>query len=277
VPLRYTITPFDVPGSTSTNALGINNSGQIVGYYTDSAGAQHGFLDTNGAFTTLPFVPTGINNVGQIVGLSGNNLILDTNDTITNIALTALPGFIGLPSIVSENVPKINDLGQIVGNYSDYYYGIRGFIYTNGTFTLLPGANPNNNEETITAYGINNAGQTLLTIVYIASIETYLYQNGQYATPIFPNLVSGVALNNVGQALGYQPVSTYIYKTASLVLSTCPNRMNPLTSTMPESSWEGMFSLRPYPNQLRCCYMRLGCSVWVRLSDASTRLKAVCD
>ena len=60
-----------------TNALGINDRGQIVGDYCDSSGNNcHGFLDTNGHFTTIedPNAPPGstfpdlINNVGQIFG-----------------------------------------------------------------------------------------------------------------------------------------------------------------------------------------------------------------
>ena len=35
-----------------TIANGINDSGQIVGYYNDATG-QHGFLDIDGAFTTI--------------------------------------------------------------------------------------------------------------------------------------------------------------------------------------------------------------------------------
>jgi probable HAF family extracellular repeat protein len=34
---------FDVPGSLSTSALGINDDGVIVGTYTDKHGVDHGF------------------------------------------------------------------------------------------------------------------------------------------------------------------------------------------------------------------------------------------
>jgi uncharacterized membrane protein len=213
VPLNYTLTTIDVPGSTNTFIYGINNNDQLVGAYTDNTGAQHGFLDTNGAFTTLPFVPTGINNVGQIVGLSGNNLLLDTNGIITEIALTVLPRFDGLPYYMGDRIVKINDLGQIVGNYNDQYFGIRGFLYTNGEFTLLPAADPTY-EENITAHGINNAGQTLLTVVYEAGFGNYVYQNGQYTTRVLDcsgcAFVSGTALNNIGQALGTNGPGTYV-------------------------------------------------------------------
>ena len=39
-------TPVDVPGSTFTEALGINDRGQIVGFFGDSTGHTHGFLAT---------------------------------------------------------------------------------------------------------------------------------------------------------------------------------------------------------------------------------------
>jgi probable HAF family extracellular repeat protein len=73
-PLTYAYTPINVPDSSSTVGHSLNNAGQIVGAYTDSAGEGHGFLYSSGTYTTLD-VPggrfttlLGINNVGQIVG-----------------------------------------------------------------------------------------------------------------------------------------------------------------------------------------------------------------
>lgn len=60
-----TVTTFAVPGATGTlghsvgdftgtEATGINNAGQIVGYFTDAHGASHGFLrGSTGTFTTI--------------------------------------------------------------------------------------------------------------------------------------------------------------------------------------------------------------------------------
>ena len=63
------ITTVDVPGAISTDAYGINDLGQIVGWFDGQ-----GFLDVGGSFTTIN-VPGafsdgayGINNAGQIVG-----------------------------------------------------------------------------------------------------------------------------------------------------------------------------------------------------------------
>ena len=71
-PFRFT--SFDFPGAMLTNAQGINPEGDIVGFYLDTAGSQHGFLLRNGEFRELNFpdaegtAARGINPGGQIVG-----------------------------------------------------------------------------------------------------------------------------------------------------------------------------------------------------------------
>jgi len=82
-------TQLDDPDAGQTNCTGIapygyencstapstiNNLGQAVGWFVDGAGAAHGFLLSNGTYTTID-VPGavvtnafGINNAGQIVG-----------------------------------------------------------------------------------------------------------------------------------------------------------------------------------------------------------------
>ena len=39
-----TFTPIDVPGATFTDAIGINDRGQIVGDFTDAGGTVHGSI-----------------------------------------------------------------------------------------------------------------------------------------------------------------------------------------------------------------------------------------
>jgi probable HAF family extracellular repeat protein len=70
-----TFTTIDDPnGAEGTQAYGINNTGEIVGQYTDSSGKSHGFIDVNGTFTTIDdplgtnTTLTGINDAGQVVG-----------------------------------------------------------------------------------------------------------------------------------------------------------------------------------------------------------------
>jgi hypothetical protein len=71
---------LNVLGSTGIQALGLNNKGQMVGSYIDSAGNSHGFVnkestktfqsvdDPDGVGTT---VVNGINDKGDLVGFFG--------------------------------------------------------------------------------------------------------------------------------------------------------------------------------------------------------------
>ena len=72
-----TFATIDIPGAGSfTVAFGINNHGEIVGAYSDDAGA-HGFVLSNGTFTMISApsallfsVPFDIDDHGRIVGSS---------------------------------------------------------------------------------------------------------------------------------------------------------------------------------------------------------------
>ena len=66
--------PIDYPGAVLTNAQGINPLGDIVGFYRDTLGIQHGFLLSGGNFTSIDYpgaIATdarGISPSGDIVG-----------------------------------------------------------------------------------------------------------------------------------------------------------------------------------------------------------------
>ena len=78
-----TVTSFQAFGSTSTQALEIDDLGEIVGDYVDAGGVMHGFLDDAGAFSTIDplgsagTTANGINDKGQIVGfyVLGDNTV----------------------------------------------------------------------------------------------------------------------------------------------------------------------------------------------------------
>src|SRR5208282_5563232 len=70
----YGSTIISIPGAWSTDARGINDSGQVVGRYSGSTGNTHGFLWSGGSVTTIDCTgatlteANGINSSGQIVG-----------------------------------------------------------------------------------------------------------------------------------------------------------------------------------------------------------------
>jgi uncharacterized membrane protein len=115
-------TTIDVPGGMFTTASGINNSGQIVGQFTDAFGLIHGFVDMGGSVTTVD-VPGatsteafGINDSGQIVGIFYDAFgaihgFVDTGGSFTTVDV---PG----STLGTTIVNGINDSGQVVGYFS---------------------------------------------------------------------------------------------------------------------------------------------------------------
>jgi uncharacterized membrane protein len=80
----FTFTTIDFPGAFSTEALGINDSGQVVGAYNENLPGAGGFLLSGGNFTTVNFpgpgiqetFAEGINDRGQVVGGYGPRSIV---------------------------------------------------------------------------------------------------------------------------------------------------------------------------------------------------------
>ena len=68
-------TPIDFPLATSTSAFGINDTGEIAGFYSDAAGNVHGFIFAGSAFSTVEVAGargtqlTRIKNGGQVTGI----------------------------------------------------------------------------------------------------------------------------------------------------------------------------------------------------------------
>ena len=97
-----TITSLQAPGAVSTQALGVNDLGQIVGDYLTSGGSIFGFVDIGGIFETLDppgatsSTADGINDLGQIVGFytdaNGNTIGFETQISETPLPAT-LPLF----------------------------------------------------------------------------------------------------------------------------------------------------------------------------------------
>ena len=132
---QYTYTTFDVPGTSDTEAFGINQAGQIVGANSNSSGVSHGFLrDVDSSYTRFDVpgarstVALGINDASQIVGYYASSgvfhgFLRDVDGSYTTF---------DPPGSISTYPFKINDLGQIVGYYGDARFFYHGFVATPG-------------------------------------------------------------------------------------------------------------------------------------------------
>jgi probable HAF family extracellular repeat protein len=144
--------------------------GQIAGYYQDSSGLEHGFLDNRGTYTridppgSVSTTVTGINNKGQIVGYyeesSGGpaQSFLYSRGTYT---------VLDVPGATNTLAYSVNDSGQITGFYQDSGGQEHGFLYSRGTYTTInpPGgigatANRINNSGQVVGYSFGNGIET---------------------------------------------------------------------------------------------------------------------
>jgi uncharacterized membrane protein len=121
---------IDFPGAVFTRAAGINARGEIVGTYrlpADPPNARHGFLFSEGLFTTIDppgavFTnPLGISEWGDIVGRFC--LTTPCQPHGPNVHGFLLRGgeftTVDVPGARGTNAWKINARGDIVGGYTD--------------------------------------------------------------------------------------------------------------------------------------------------------------
>lgn len=138
-----TFTPIVIPvaGALGVFANGINGVGHVVGFYYDSAGKSHGFLQAGTSFTTIDApsgvygtVCTGINATDQIVGYYYDTAFKPHGFLYAGGTFTTLD-FLGAGAYYSY-ATGINGLGQVVG----YYYGTTGFqgwLMTGGAMSQI--------------------------------------------------------------------------------------------------------------------------------------------
>ena len=175
---------FDTATSTYTTlnptqhstATGINDLGQVVGYI----GTQYlksFLLDTaTGNLTTLadPLAPAvgatiaeGINNAGQILGYYTSPTMVGihgsfyggTSEGFLYTISTGTYTELAEPNASGDTYPiAINNLGQIVGTYSDASNNVFSFLYdtASGSYTDLTGPAGSVYSE---VRGINDSGQ----------------------------------------------------------------------------------------------------------------------
>jgi uncharacterized membrane protein len=161
-----TFATIDFPDSTSTIAIDISATGEIVGSYNDAKGTHGYLLSRNGQFTPID-VPganftraAGINPGGDIVG----TYRLSTDPAMARHGFLLSKGAfnpIDPPGAVFTNPLGINSEGDIVGRFcttlpcSSDRENVHGFLLSQGQFTTIdiPGARGTN------AWKINPRGE----------------------------------------------------------------------------------------------------------------------
>jgi probable HAF family extracellular repeat protein len=214
---------FFFPG---TDATGVNNRGQVVGFYIDQNNVEHSFLYSDGQFTTIdpPGAannpgpsPLALVNVDQAVSINKQGQIVggytDANGMTHGYLLShGQYTTLDYPGAASTIALGINDHGQIVGYYIDSSGVEHGFLLSHGQYTAIndPNAGTGNQQGT-TAFQINNSGQIVGWYVDSANVaHGFLLSGGQYTTLDEPNAGTGAGqgtfsegINASGQIVGY--------------------------------------------------------------------------
>ena len=148
---------YDVPGSLKTVFYGLNNAGQVVGYYEDTNEVAHGVVVQDGELTQFDFpgaAATTIFGVSESGLLIGN--ILEA-DGVTH-------GFVGdkqfdVPGAMATYADDMNAEGILVGSYIDsdgIYHGYMG--RPDGSFIAFDYPGASLSLEFLFVNAINDAG-----------------------------------------------------------------------------------------------------------------------
>ena len=191
-PPDYAWASIDYPGAAFTDAFGVNNVGQVVGFAFDEDGnvlASFSYDSIKARYATIAPVPgsletdvAGVNDSGVMVG----ELTFDgvTGSAFARSKKGAYTVF-SHPDCTETLARDINDAGLVSGLGVDCQASATvGFIYdpARNAFTdFLPGPN------TI-AHGINNQGQVVGSVTLDAGVACSSCLSGRYG---FLRAVSG--------------------------------------------------------------------------------------
>jgi probable HAF family extracellular repeat protein len=173
-------------------ANGINDSGQVVGYWASSEGqintGAHPWLYSNGTMTSLP-VPSGltapscqageINNSGQIIGSCDTNNAQTNHPVLWQNGTVTVLGTLGGLQVL--DLTGINNLGQIVGWGDTSTGAAHGFLDSNGTVTDLGAFLPNGLNDNGVIVGTElNGGAFIYSGGTVQDLNTLIPANSGY-------------------------------------------------------------------------------------------------
>ena len=214
--LSVTFTGIDYSGAMSIYALGINNNGQVVGYYSSTT-SVHGYLlsGDGGSFSTIDH-PSASSTI--VYGISSNGTAVGSFCPITRCYLGVANGFVRVRANYTEiKAPSACSVGGqtasspygissdgtlIVGSVEDCSGFQHGWLLSHGTFTTIdyPGSGQN------LATGVNDAGQ-IVGFDWTGSgpYQGWSYSNGAFTSINYPGAASTrlQGINGAGDIVGF--------------------------------------------------------------------------
>jgi hypothetical protein len=208
---------------TFNQELGINNSGQIAGYFGSGAPGHpnQGYTVASPytSFTSENFPGsvqtqvTGLNNIGTTVGfysftnmgvgLDANFGFVDVGGTFTDATDPAALG----AALVTDQLLGVNDSNVAVGFYTNAAGITYGYTYNIASKAFSANiVDPDGNGTNTTAAAINNSGEIAGSFTSATgATEGFLDNSGTFTTVDVPGSMATflLGLNNTGEAVGY--------------------------------------------------------------------------
>jgi hypothetical protein len=134
---KFTTVAF--PKSNGTEATGINDSGEVVGLYLDSANVQHGFLKKGTKYTSIDVKGDsspdayGINNAGDITVYALNSAGSGYVSYIYNGKKFKPVGYPKAGTLGSV-AHAVNNKGSVTGTYYDSAGDVHGWLLDGGKY-----------------------------------------------------------------------------------------------------------------------------------------------
>jgi PEP-CTERM motif len=204
------------PGSVQTQVTGINNAGLTVGFYIDTAGANHGFFFSGTTFTTIDNPLTtatpafnqllGVNNADLAAGFY-NDLAGASHGYVATLGLSPTFTPVNVAGATSLTATGINDADLVSGFYLNAAGNTLGFLQKEDGSGLVSFEVPG---STFTQFfGVNNNGVAVGDFIDAGGKMhglTYDMLNGTFNSVDDPFGIGTTTFNGIndkGQIVGF--------------------------------------------------------------------------
>ncbi len=213
---NFTAENFPSAGETQTQVTGINNLGNTVGFWVDSSGANHGFTDIGGVFTSLDDPGSTATPVfTQFLGVNDSDEVAGFfTDAAGNQNAFTMAGGVFTPinplDASSATATDVNNSGAVSGfltstvngdtyGFLDVSNTIQTFLYPGSTFTQFLGLN---NEGLIVGDYVDAAGNTH-GLVFDDLTDSWQTVDDPFAVGGTGNGTTVNGINDDGQIAGF--------------------------------------------------------------------------
>jgi hypothetical protein len=147
ISVEQRVTTFSVPGATATYAYQVNDSDQIIGYYTDSNGMSHGYTRDSAGNLTYPIDVPGATET-FLLGNNASNWAVgrytDASDVSHGLFYVTPNNILtyDYPGATYTTLNGINKDGLICGYYNDPAGVSHGFVASVNVTTPTPTPTP---------------------------------------------------------------------------------------------------------------------------------------